>query len=106
MTLEATALDYEVVFEGLSEGNTKDILLQISETQRLIDQPPDNYQPFAAPGREDDIPRLLQGLRARGHYQAAVEVDIDQTASPITITYRFDRGPTLPVQDYQGRARS
>ena len=90
---QATALDYEVVFEGLSEGNTKDILLQISETQRLIDQPPATISRLRRRA-ENDIPRLLQGLRARGHYQAAVEVNIDQTASPITITYRFDRGPT------------
>ena len=89
---EAPALDYEVVFEGLSEGNTKEIIEQISETRRLIDQPPTSISRLRRRA-EGDIPRLLQGLRARGHYRAAVEVDIDQTTSPITITYRFDQGP-------------
>lgn len=89
---EAPPLDYEVVFEGLSEGNTKEILEQISETRRLIDQPPASISRLRQRA-EGDVPRLLQGLRARGHYRASVDVDIDQTTSPVTITYRFDRGP-------------
>jgi translocation and assembly module TamA len=85
-------LDYKVVFEGLSAGNTKEILEQISETRRLIDQTPTSISRLRRRA-EGDVPRLLQGLRARGHYRASVEVDIDQTTSPITITYRFDQGP-------------
>ncbi|MEL6963352.1 MAG: autotransporter assembly complex family protein [Pseudomonadota bacterium] len=90
-------LDYKVVFEGLSAGNTKEILEQISESRRLIDQPPSSLSRLRRRA-EGDIPRLLQGLRARGHYQASVDVDIDQTTSPITITYRFDQGPAYRYQ--------
>ncbi|MEM9442021.1 MAG: autotransporter assembly complex family protein [Pseudomonadota bacterium] len=90
-------LDYKVVFEGLSAGNTKEILEQISESRRLIDQPPSSLSRLRRRA-EGDVPRLLQGLRARGHYRASVDVDIDQTTSPITITYRFDQGPAYRYQ--------
>lgn len=94
---QASLLDYKVVFEGLSAGNTKEILEQISESRRLIDQPPASISRLRRRA-EGDVPRLLQGLRARGHYRASVDVDIDQTTSPITITYRFDQGPAYRYQ--------
>ena len=93
---EAEPLEYEVIFEGLPEGTTKGILEEISETRRLIDQPPTSIRRLRRRA-EDDVPRLLQALRARGNYRAKIEVEIDEESSPITITYLFDAGPVYEI---------
>ncbi len=93
---EEEALDYVVVFEGLLENTTKEILEQIAETRRLADQPPTSFSRLRRRAL-GDVPRLLQALRARGHYRGKVDVDIDRDTSPITITYRFDRGPVYDI---------
>lgn len=93
---EEKALDYEVVFDNLSQGTTRGILEQIAETRRLADQPPTSFSRLRRRAL-GDVPRLLQALRARGFYQGKVEVDIDRDASPITITYRFDVGPVYDI---------
>ena len=90
-------LPYVVVFEGLRENNTAAILDQISETKNLIDQPPTSLSRLRRRA-EDDLARLLQALRARGHYQAKLDVEIDQETSPITITYDFEPGPVYRFQ--------
>jgi len=95
---DAEELTYEVIFDGLPDGNTKTILEEISETRRLADQPPTSVSRLLRRA-EGDIPRLLQALRARGNYQAEVEVDVDQDTSPITITYKFDTGPVYEIDD-------
>ncbi|MGI9501157.1 MAG: autotransporter assembly complex protein TamA, partial [Geminicoccaceae bacterium] len=91
-------LDYEVVFNGLSEGNTKDILEQIAETRKLVDQPPTSFSRLRRRA-EGDVPRLLQAMRARGLYQAAVDLDIDRNTSPIIITYTFEPGPVYDIAE-------
>lgn len=90
---ESEGIPYEVVFEGLEESNTGDIVQEVSEARRLVDDPPTTFNRLRRRAL-DDVPRLLQALRARGHYRASVDVDIDREASPIKITYKIDRGPT------------
>jgi translocation and assembly module TamA len=91
---DAEPLSYAVVFEGLADdSNTTEIVMQVSETGRLVDQPPTSLSRLRRRAL-GDVPRLLQALRARGHYQAKVEVDIDRGATQITVTFRIDRGPT------------
>ncbi len=93
---EEERLDYVVVFENLSKGKTREILEQIAETRKLVDQPPTSFSRLRRRAL-GDIPRLLQALRARGFYQGEVEVDIDRDTSPITITYMFDVGPRYDI---------
>ena len=93
---DESAFAYEVVFEGLGEGNTRTIIEQISETLVLSDQPPASFSRLRRRA-EGDLDRLLQALRARGYYQGKVEVDIDRETSPITITYSFDLGPVYEI---------
>ncbi|NJO38242.1 MAG: BamA/TamA family outer membrane protein [Rhizobiales bacterium] len=91
---DAVPLSYEVAFEGLADdSNTTEIVMQVAETGRLVDQPPTSLSRLRRRAM-GDVPRLLQALRARGHYQAKVEVDIDQDTAPITVTFKIDRGPT------------
>jgi len=93
---DAETLDYEVVFDGLSEGTTKTLLEDVSEARSLVDQPPISLSRLRRRA-EGDLPRLLQTLRARGHYRAKVDVAIDQDTTPITVTYTFDRGPVYDI---------
>ncbi|MEZ5935978.1 MAG: autotransporter assembly complex family protein [Alphaproteobacteria bacterium] len=96
---KAEPLDYKVAFEGLEDdSNTTELVMQVSEAGRLVDQPPTSFNRLRRRAL-GDVPRLLQALRARGHYQAKVEVDIDQKAKPITITFKIDRGPTYRYND-------
>ncbi len=93
---EAEALEYVVVFDNLSKGKTRDILEQIAESRRLVDQPPTSFSRLRRRAL-GDVPRFLQTLRARGFYQSKVDVDIDRETSPITVTYKFDVGPVYDI---------
>jgi translocation and assembly module TamA len=90
-------LAYTVVFEGMSsETRTKEILELVSETNSLADRPPTSFSRLRR-RVEGDVPRLLQALRARGNYAAKVDVDIDRSTSPITVTFAIDLGPVYDV---------
>ena len=96
---DSETLDYVVVFEGLSENKTKDILTQIAESLKLEDKPATSFSRLRRRA-VGDVPRLLQALRARGHYQAKVDLDIDRNSEPITVTYQFDPGPVYDFDDF------
>ena len=91
-------LPYEVVFDGLDEGTTRTIVEEVSEAIQLADQPPTSFSRLKRRA-EGDVPRMLQALRARAYYQAEVDLDIDRESSPITLTYRFNRGPRYEIDD-------
>ena len=93
---EAEALDYVVIFEGLPDGKTKEILEQVAEIRTLADKPPTSFSRLRRRAL-GDVPRLLQTLRARGNYQAKVDVEIDRDTSPITVTYLFEPGPVYEL---------
>lgn len=96
-TTEQDEFPYFVKFEGTS-GNTLDLVKQVSETLRLADQPPISFSRLRRRA-EDDLPRILKAMRARGHYAAKVEVDIDRTTSPPTITFLIDAGISYDIKN-------
>lgn len=87
---------YEVYFEGTKE-ETLELVKQVSETLRLVDQPPTSFSRLRRRA-EDDLPRVLQAMRARAHYAAKVALDIDRTASPITVTFKIDAGVSYDIK--------
>ncbi|MGI9507367.1 MAG: autotransporter assembly complex protein TamA, partial [Geminicoccaceae bacterium] len=91
-------LPYEVVFDGLDEGTTRTIVEEVSEAIQLADQPPTSFSRLKRRA-EGDVPRMLQALHARAYYQVKVVLDIDRESSPITVTYRFNRGPRYEIDD-------
>ncbi len=94
---EVEPFAYVAVFEGV-EGKLENLLKQVSETQRLANRPPISFSRLRR-RVQDDRPRLLQALRARAHYAATVEVEIDRATSPITVTFRIDSGPVYRFDD-------
>ena len=87
---------YTVHFEGTKE-RTLELVEQSSEALRLIDQPPTSFSRLKRRA-EDDLPRILNVMRARAHYAAKVALDIDQSTSPITITFKIDAGRSYDIK--------
>jgi len=94
-TEQQNEFPYEVRFLGTKE-ETLELVKQVSETLRLIDQPPTSFNRLRRRA-EDDLPRVLKAMRARAHYAATVELDIDRTASPIVITFQIDAGLSYDI---------
>jgi translocation and assembly module TamA len=86
---------YFVKFEGASD-ETLDLVMEISETLRLADRPPTSFSRLRKRA-QDDLPRILRAMRARAHYAATVDLDIDRSTTPTTITFEIDAGPTYDI---------
>jgi translocation and assembly module TamA len=88
----ATDLRYEVAIEGVGDDALRELLRQVSETERLIDRPPPSLARLRRRA-EDDRSRLLEVLRSEGYYGAQIEVALDSRARPVKVTFRIDLGP-------------
>ena len=88
---------YVVRFEGIPGGSeTGTLVRQVSEAERLVDQVPSSFSRLRRRA-EGDLPRILQALRARAYYAAAVDVDIDRSTSPLTVTFRIEAGEAYDI---------
>lgn len=92
----AETFPYTVCFAGISGKKTLNLVQQVSETLRLKGDPPVSFSRLRSRA-EGDIPNILKALRARALYSATVELDIDQTISPITIKFLIDTGHTYDI---------
>jgi translocation and assembly module TamA len=88
----ATDLRYQVAIEGVGDDALRELLRQVSETERLIDRPPPSLARLRRRA-EDDRSRLLEVLRSEGYYGAQIEVALDSSARPVKVTFRIDLGP-------------
>ena len=88
----AADLRYEVTIEGVGDDALRGLLLQVSESQRLIDRPPPSIARLRRRA-QDDRARLLEVLRSEGYYGGQVEVALDSSVQPIKVTFRIDLGP-------------
>ncbi|MGI9417801.1 MAG: autotransporter assembly complex protein TamA [Geminicoccaceae bacterium] len=93
---EQLEFPYTVRFEG-TEGRTLEQVEQASEALRLIDRPPTSFSRLRRRA-EDDLPRVLNVMRARAHYAAKVDLDIDRSTSPITVTFKIDAGQSYDIK--------
>ncbi len=92
------AIEYTVELRGLFESKTKDILTELADSFHADDPPPPSLSRLRRRAK-GDVPRLLQALRARGNYQATVEMEIDETTSPITVVYDIEAGPVYEFDE-------
>ena len=88
----AADLRYTVTIEGVPDDALRALLLQVSETQRLIDRPPPSLARLRRRA-QDDRARLLEVLRSEGYYGGQVEVAMDNSVRPIRVTFRIELGP-------------
>ena len=82
---------YEVRFEGV-EGMLLNTLRDISDAVELQERPPATITLLRRRG-ERDAPEFLQALRAEGYYAAEVDVRINDTVSPVLLTFLIELGP-------------
>ena len=88
----AADLRYTVTIEGVPDDALRALLLQVSETQRLIDRPPPSLARLRRRA-QDDRARLLEVLRSEGYYGGQIEVAMDNSVRPIRVTFRIELGP-------------
>lgn len=91
-------IDYVVELRNIPDGETKDLLQEIVDTQRETYQLPTSISRLRRRA-EGDRPRLLQTLRARGNYAARLDLEIDDTTEPVTVIYDIDAGPVYDIND-------
>jgi translocation and assembly module TamA len=87
----ATDFRYQVAIEGVGDDALRSLLLQVSETQRLIDRPPPSLARLRRRAH-DDRPRLLEVLRSEGYYGAQIDVALNTSVQPIKVTFQIDLG--------------
>jgi hypothetical protein len=75
-------LAYEIAIEGVDDPALRDLLGQVSESQRLIDRPPSSLARLRRRA-QDDRPRLLEVLRSQGYYAGQVEIALNRAVKPI-----------------------
>jgi translocation and assembly module TamA len=95
---EPDAVPYEVVIRGPMGGNLRTLLEEVSETRRLSEQPPSNFLRLRRRA-EADRDRLLQALRSRGYYDAAVEVRYDRSKDPVQVIFEVEPGSVYRLRE-------
>jgi translocation and assembly module TamA len=90
--------DYQVEIKGLEEQELVKLLLAISSAKALQDTPPATVRMLRARA-EDDLPIMRRALRNKGYIGAAIELEIDQTLSPIRVTYHVDPGEPFTLAE-------
>ena len=88
----AQDLRYVVAIEGVQDSALRQLLQQVSETERLIDRPPPSLARLRRRA-QDDRPRMLEVLRSEAYYAAQIEIALDNQVRPIQVTFRIDLGP-------------
>ena len=85
-------LIYDAVIKGIDERSFRMDLESALTTFEMKDRPPPtvNLLKYRA---EEDLPVIVKALRARGNYAATVEVDIDEAARPLLVTFQVEPGP-------------
>ena len=91
------AVPYRVAIEGELTAALRSLLEQVSETRRLVDEPPASEVRLRRRA-EADIPRLQQALRSRGYYDAEVDLRIESEATPARVVFEVERGPLYQLE--------
>jgi translocation and assembly module TamA len=88
----APQVPYRVAIEGVRDAALRGLLMEVSETQRLIDRPPPSLTRLRRRA-EDDRDRLQRALRSEGYYGATIDIVIDAEVEPVQVVFRIDPGP-------------
>lgn len=87
----ATGVTYTVTLTGV-DGGLEEVLRETSSLVSLQEEPPPSLlglERRAAQDRE----RLQTALRSAGHYDARLDIAIDDTKSPVAVTVEVQPGP-------------
>ena len=92
----AAPVPYEVKIEGAGDDEVGGIIRASSDLVRLAGEAPESRLALERRAARD-AGRLMQVLRAFGHFDARVERQLDFSASPARVVVAIDKGPAYPV---------
>lgn len=87
-------LAYEVVFEGVEETTTLDLLRSASKLEKLKDSPPATFLGLKRRA-EDDMTNLIQAFHSQAYFGAKATFTIDERRSRVII--HLTPGPIYPL---------
>ena len=94
------ALDaYQVIFNGIQETETLELVQSASELVSLADTPPSTTAALRRRA-DDDIPNIIKALHSLAYYNARVDIQIDFGDPPIVVV-NIETGPIYPLIDFQ-----
>ena len=86
------AVQYNVSSTGITDSELRKFIEDISDTISLKERPPASLS-LLQKRIEQDIPRMISGLRSRGYYSARVDYDLNTGARPVNVRFRITPGP-------------
>jgi len=99
LAVSATAeVPYTIKIHGISDRELIERLEEISTTSRLKNSPPASTAQLQR-RIDDDIPRLMEELRARAYYNAEIEVEVDTDRSPARVDFHIKTGKTYRLKN-------
>jgi translocation and assembly module TamA len=94
------SVPYRARLKGLWRGDLKSAVRAQSQTLSLFRYPPATVRQLRKRA-EDDIPAMTGALRASGHLDAAIELEIETNRLPARVTFRICRGPRYTIGDFR-----
>ena len=95
----AAPVPYEVEIEGAGDDEVGDVLRASSDLVRLAGEAPESRLALERRAARD-AGRLMEVLRAFGHFDARVEPRLDLSPSPARVVVAIDKGPAYPVVSF------
>lgn len=90
------AWGYEVCFEGIADPKMKELIVSISQLERLKASPPATTIGLKRRA-EADVPYILSALHSLAYYRAKVTFEIQNDV----VIVHLDCGPVYPFEDVQ-----
>lgn len=95
---QAFAAQYCVSFEGIEDSGLVAELREVAKTVDLKDRVPPSSFLLSQRARKD-IPRLREVLKAKGYYQASIEVEVrEKEEQPLGVIFKISLGPEYKVK--------
>jgi len=90
---------YVVEFTGVTDTDTLSLLIRASQLVALKDSPPTTKASLKR-RVELDIPNLIKALHSQAYFNAQIDFTINDSKTPITITYMITTGPVYPFAEF------
>jgi translocation and assembly module TamA len=84
-------LPFQVVFEGVEDGELRGYLEALSNTKKQIEDPPASALSLKSLAKKD-LPEFEKALRSRGYYDAVTTVRLDKKATPVAVVFEVNLG--------------
>ena len=99
-TLVASCLCYDVQFAGVEDPMLVQSMRDASQLVSLQDRPPASINGLRYRAAED-VPKLLQVLRAYSYYDAEVSYEIAPEEGGYLVSFSIDPGRPYPLESYR-----